>query len=254
VVAFHKTFYRPDNATLVLVGDLDRAEANRWVDKYFGPLKRPAAPIPRVTAAEPPQTKQRRISYTSKSAPLPGTLIAYHIPPQRSADTAALNVVETLLGRGPSSRLRVALIDGGLASQVIANADTRQQPGLFYVYAIANGGKTTHDLEAALEQQIARLRDEPVSAAELDKAKTQSIAALVRSLQTHDNVAQALVRAAVIDGDPGAVNREAAGYLRVTAADVQRVARKYLTMNNSTVVAYEAAAAAPSPAATGAPK
>jgi zinc protease len=254
VIAFHKTFYRPDNATLVLVGDLDRAQANRWVDKYFGPLKKPAAKIPRVTATEPPQTTQRRVTYASKTAPLPATVIAYHIPAQRSADTAALNIVETLLGRGPSSRLRVALVDGGLASQVAANADTRQQPGLFFVYAIANGGKTTHDLEVALEQQIARLRDEPVSPAELDKAKTQAIAALVRSLETHDNVAQALVRAAVIDGDPSAVNREAPGYVRVSAADVQRVARTYLTTNNSTVVAYEAAAAPAVPGATGAPK
>jgi len=241
VIAFHTTFYRPDNATLVLVGDLDPAQANAWVDKYFGPLEKPSAAIPRVTAVEPVQTKQRRATYVSKSAPLPAALIAYHIPPERSADTGALNVIETLLGRGPSSRLRSALVDGGIASQAVANADTRQQAGVFEVYAIANAGKTTSDLEAALEGQIARLRDEPVSAAELDKAKTQAIAALVRSLQTHDNVAQALVRAAVLDGDPGAVNRAAPEYARVTPADVQRVARKYLTTSNSAVVAYETA-------------
>ena len=244
VIAFHKTFYRPDNATLVLVGDLDPAQANAWVDKYFGPLKKPAEAIPRVTVVEPPHTKQRRITYTSKNAPLPATVIAYHVPPERSADTAALNVAETLLGRGASARLRHALVDGGIASQVVANADTRQQAGLFYVYAIANSGKTTKDLETALAREVARLRDEPVAADELDKAKTQAIAALVRSLQTHDNVAQALVRAAVIDGDPGVVNRAAPEYLRVTAADVQRVARKYLIDGNSTVVAYETAASA----------
>jgi zinc protease len=249
VIAFHTTFYRPDNATLVLVGDFDPAQANGWVDKYFGSLKKPAGRIPRVTAAEPPQTKQRRVTYTSKSAPLPASLLVYHIPPERSADTPALNVIETLLGTGPSSRLRVALVDGGMASQVVANADTRQQAGLFDVYAIANAGKTTRDLESALERQVARLRDEHVPAAELEKAKTQAIAALVRSLQTHDNVAQALVRAAVIDGDPGLVNRAAPEYVRVTAADVQRVARKYLTPSNSTVIAYETA-----PAAAGAPK
>ena len=153
-----------------------------------------------------------------------------------------LDVIEALLGRGPSSRLRAAIIDGGLASQAVANADSRQQSGLFDVYAIANAGHTTGDLQAALEIQVARLRDEPVSADELDKAKTQSIAVLVRRLQTHDNVAQALVRAAVIQGDPGAVNRLAGEYGAVTAADVQRVARKYLTVANSTVVAYQTAA------------
>ena len=249
VIAFHTTFYRPDNATVVLVGDLDPAQANAWVDKYFGPLRKPAAKIPRVTAVEPVQTKQRRVTYTSKSAPLPASLIAYHIPPQRSADTPALNVLEMLLGSGPSSRLRTALVDGGIASQTAANADTRQQAGLFEVYAIANAGKTTGELESALARQVARVRDEPIPAAELEKAKTQAIASLVRSLQTHDNVAQALVRAAVLDGDPGLVNRAAPEYAKVTAADVARVARTYLTVANSTVVAYETAAPA-----TGAPK
>ena len=243
VVAFHTTFYRPDNATLVLVGDLDPGQANAWVDKYFGPLKKPSAPIPRVTVVEPVQTKQRRVTYTSKSAPLPASLIAYHIPAERSADSAALIVIGSLLGSGPSSRLRTALVDGGLASVAVANADTRQQPGLFEVYAIANAGKTTSELEAALAREVARLRDEPVPGAELDKAKTQTSAALVRQLQTHDNVAQALVRTAVLDGDPGLVNRAAPAISRVTAADVQRVARKYLTAGNSTVVAYETAAA-----------
>jgi zinc protease len=242
VIAFHTTFYRPDNATLVLVGDLDPAQANTWVDKYFGPLAKPAAAIPRVTIAEPPQTRQRRITYTSKSAPLPATVIAYHIPPQRSADTPVLDIIETLLGRGPSSRLRAALVDRGLASQIMANADTRQQAGLFEVSAFANNGKSTHDLETALAEQVGRLRVETVAPAELEKAKTQVLAALVRQLQTHDNVAQALVRAAVIDGDPGAVNRAAPAYARVTAADVRRVARTYLTVAGSTVIAYETAA------------
>jgi zinc protease len=241
VIAFHSTFYRPDNAVLVLVGDLDPAQANAWVDKYFGALRKPSAAIPRVTVVEPEQKVQRQISYVSKNAPLPATLIAYHIPPAKAADTAALDVIEALLGRGPSSRLRAAIVDGGLGSTAVANANSRQQAGLFDVYAIANAGHTTSDLQTALEAQIARLRNEPVSADELDKAKTQTIAGLVRQLQTHDQVAQALVRAAVVRGEAGAVNRLAAEYGAVSAADVQRVARKYLTVANSTVVAYQTA-------------
>jgi zinc protease len=241
VIAFHTTFYRPDNAVLVLVGDLDPAQANAWVDKYFGALRKPSAAIPRVTVTEPRQTQERQISYVSKNAPLPATLIAYHVPAARAADTAVLDVIEALLGRGPSSRFRTAIVDGGLASQAVANADSRQQAGLFAVYAIANAGHGTGDLQSALEQQIARLRDEPVPPDELEKAKTQTVAALVRQLQTHDNVAQALVRAAVVDGDPGAVNRLPGEYAAVTAADVQRVARAYLTPANSTVVAYQTA-------------
>ncbi len=248
VVAFHTMFYRPDNAVLVLVGDLDPVQADAWVDRYFGPLRKPSAAIPRVTVVEPKQKAQWTISYVSKSAPLPATSIVYHVPAARDADKAVIDVIESLLGRGPSSRLRTAIVDGGLASQSFAYTDARQQAGLFAVYAIANAGHSNADLQAALERQIARLRDELVPGDELDKAKTQTIAALVRQLQTHDDVAQALVRAAVVAGDPAAVNRLPARYAAVTADDVQRVARAYLTKANSTVIAYKTASS-PAPAA-----
>ncbi|MEA2666303.1 MAG: zinc protease, partial [Candidatus Eremiobacteraeota bacterium] len=252
VRAFHTTFYRPDNAVLVIAGDFDPAQANAWADRYFGPLRKPAAAIPRVTAVEPAQTQPRRVRYASKSAPLPGTLIAYHVPEARSPDTAVLGIIDALLANGASARLRTVLVDRDrVASQVSVISDERQQPGLFALWAIANAGKTPRDLEPALLAQVARLRDEDVPAAELDKAKTLAVSDLVRSRQTHDNLAQALVRAAVIDGDPGAVNRDADAYGRVTAADVRRVARAYLTAANSTTIEYDTAAAA---AAQGASK
>jgi zinc protease len=252
VRAFHTTFYRPDNAVLVIAGDFDPAQADAWVDRYFGPLRKPAAAIPRVTAVEPAQTQPRRVRYASKSAPLPGTLIAYHVPEARSPDTAVLGIIDALLANGASARLRTVLVDRDrVASQVSVISDERQQPGLFALWAIANAGKTPRDLEPALLAQVARLRDEDVPADELDKAKTLAVSDLVRSRQTHDNLAQALVRAAVIDGDPGAVNRDADAYGRVTAADVRRVARAYLTATNSTTIEYDTAAAA---AAQGASK
>ena len=241
--AFHTTYYRPDNAVLVLVGDFDPAQANAWVDRYFGALRKPAAAIPRVTAVEPAQTAQRRVTYASKSAPLPAAVIAYHVPAASSSDGPVLDVVEALLGRGASARLRSALIDrAGVASQIYANADERQQPGVFDVMAIASAGHTSADLVAALGAEVARLRDEPVAPDELERAKTQEISAVVRQLQTHDQVAQALARAVVVNGDPNDLNRYPSAYLRVTQRDVQRVARRYLTVANSTVVEYETAA------------
>jgi zinc protease len=251
VRAFHTTFYRPDNAVLVIAGDFDPAQAGAWVDRYFGPLRKPAAAIPRVTVVEPPQTQARRERYVSKSAPLPGTLIAYHVPAARSSDAAVLSIIGALLSDGASARLRTALVDRErVASQVSVIDDERQQPGLFALWAVANAGKTPRDLEPALVAEIARLRDETVPADELDKAKTLAVSALVRSRQTHDNVAQALVRAAVIDGDPNAVNRDAESYANVTAADVRRVARDYLTSANSTTIEYDTAASAAQGAST----
>jgi zinc protease len=252
VRAFHTTFYRPDNAVLVIAGDFDPAQANGWVDRYFGPLRKPGAAIPRVTAVEPAQAQPHRVRYVSKSAPLSGALIAYHVPAARSADTPVLAIIDALLANGASARLRTVLVDRDrVASQVSVVSDGRQQPGLFALWAVANAGKTPRDLEPALLAQVARLRDEDVPADELDKAKTLAVSDLVRSRQTHDNLAQALVRAAVIDGDPGAVNRDADAYGRVSAADVRRVARAYLTSANSTTVEYDTAATA---AAQGASK
>ena len=239
VVAFHRTFYRPDNAVLVVVGDLDPVQANAWIDKYFGRVPKPAAPIPRVTLVEPPQTAERTYTYRAANVPLPAVEYAYHIPEWRHPDAAALDIVETLLGMGKSSRLYQSLVyHQRVATSAHAGADLREQPGLFSLRAIASTGSPIEAVRAALDAEMARLHGELPSSAEMERVRTQIASSFVRSRQTYNNIALALVRSAVERDDPGALNSDLDRYRAVTAADVQRVARRYLTPENRTTIEY----------------
>jgi zinc protease len=239
VVAFHRTFYRPDNAVLVVVGDFDPVQANAWIDKYFGRVPKPDAPIPRVTAVEPAQTAERTFTYRAANVPLPAIEYAYHIPEWRHPDAPALDIVETLLGMGKSSRLYQSLVyRQRVATAAHASADLREQPGLFSFRAIASTGMPIERVREALDAEIARLRDELPAAAEMERVRTQIASSFVRSRQTYNNIAVALVRSAVERDDPGALNSDLDRYRAVTDADVQRVARKYLTLENRTTIEY----------------
>ncbi|HCB76174.1 MAG TPA: peptidase M16, partial [Sphingomonas bacterium] len=169
--AFHATYYRPDNAVLVVAGNFDPKQLDAWVDKYFAGIKKPDRPIPRVTVAEPEPTAAKRYTVYEPNTPLPAVLVSYPIPPANSPDAAALSVLNTVLAGGENSRLYQSLVYRyQTAAQAASFYDSKQGTGLFSVYAILAGGKTAAEGEAGLTAEIARLRDAPVTAAELAEA------------------------------------------------------------------------------------
>jgi zinc protease len=239
VVAFHTTYYRPDNAVLVVAGDLDVDETLGWIGRYFGKIGTPATPIPRVRVVEPEQTAQRTYEYRAPNVPLAALEQAYHIPAASHPDAAALDVLETLLGYGRSSRLYASLVyDRQLATSAYASADLREQPGLFSVRFTCARGVALADARAALEIELERVSTLPPGDAELERVRTQIASSVVRSHQTNNGIALMLVRATTERGDPEVVNGDLARYLAVTPDDVQRVARTYLRTANRTVVEY----------------
>lgn len=239
VVAFHTTFYRPDNAVLVVAGDLEVDRTMEWIERYFGSIPTPPGSVPRVGIVEPPQTAERTYLYRAANVPLPAVEEAYHIPSAAHPDAAALDVLETLLGAGRSSRLYTSLVYGKqLASSAYASADLREHAGLFGVRVTCAAGVELADARAALTVELDRVRDELPDQLELERVKTQIASALVRSRQTHSGVALALVRSTTERGDPEAVNGDLARYLAVSAEDVRRVARTYLRAENRTVIEY----------------
>ncbi|MCP8892656.1 M16 family metallopeptidase [Sphingomonas faeni] len=239
VRAFHATYYRPDNAILVVSGNFDTAQLNGWVDQYFARIKKPAAAIPRVTVAEPARTKAVTRTVYEPNTPLPAVLVSYHVPADRDADSAALTVLNAVLATGESSRLYENVVyRDQLAQSAEAFLDTKQSTGNLVVYAIMAGGKTPEAGEAALKREIARFRDAPVSAAELAEAKNEILTQSIQSRETAEGKASTLAAAVLIDGDPQAADKQLAAISRVTAADIQRVARKYLGENQSATIRY----------------
>ncbi|WP_343526355.1 pitrilysin family protein [Sphingomonas sp.] len=239
VRAFHATYYRPDNAVLVVSGNFDPAQLDRWVDQYFAGIRRPTIPIPRVTVVEPPRTQAVSRTVYEPNTPLPAVLISYHIPPERSADMPALTVLNAILSSGESSRLYEDLVyRDQLAQSAGTMLDTKQSTGNLVAYAMMASGRPAAEGESALKKEIARLRDAPVSAAELAEAKNELLTSALKQRETAEGKASIIANSVIVDGDPTAADRQVAAIQGVTAADIQRVARAYLNDRQSATIRY----------------
>ncbi len=239
VIKFHNTYYRPDNATVVVVGDFDQKQLDTWVDKYFAPIPKPNIGLPRVNVVEPARTGEKRFMEYAPNVPLKGVAFTFLVPSTKSDDAPALRMMATILSQGRSSRLYQSLVyQQQLATSANAQADLREDAGMFNFTSFVANGKKPEDVEAALNAEIKKLQDAPVSAAELEKAKNQILTGQLRQRETSLGKSNALGRAAVILGDPNLVNKDLDRLQAVTAADIQRVARKYLTANNRYVIYY----------------
>ena len=249
VRSFYQTFYRPDNATLVVVGDFEPKQLDAWIDRYFGRIPKRSGPIPRVAVREPTRTAERRYNETAPNVPLPAVVMTYLTPGIASADADAIQVLDAILSDGESSRLYRSLVyTQQIAAEAYSYADLRTDNGLLIVGVVAAGGKDLGAAEKAALAEIEKVRAQPVSAAELAKAKNRLITGALRERETADGKASALGAAAVLLGDPNRVNTDIARLQAVTAADVRRVARQYLTQKNRVVIRYAAAPAKKEPA------
>lgn len=238
VQQFHSTYYRPDNATFVIVGDFDQRQLDVWIDKYLLPLSKPARPLPRVQVKEPPRTAEIRLTEYGKND-LPAVGLTYLVPRQADPDSDALRVADAILSAGESSRLYNSLVyNQQLAAEVDSRADLREDVSLFVVIAVLSEGKKPDEAERALLAEIKKLQDTPVTAAELEKAKNQLITDQLRQRETSNGKALALGEAAVLLGDAARVNTDLSRLQAVSAADIQRVMKKYFTQSNRLVLHY----------------
>ena len=253
VRSFYRTWYVPNNATLVIAGDLDPALTMKWIEAYFGPIPQGPA-LRREVTPEPAQTAERReVAYDAK-APLAAVILTYHVPAAKNPDLYPLQVASRILSEGESSRLyRQLVYERQIAVAAGGQAFSLEDPGVFFFYAYLQQGQKPEAGEAALQAEIERLRAEPVSAAELEKAKNQIVAQQVFGRDKAEEKANAIGKAAVILGDVSLVNHELDRYQKVTAEDVQRVARSYFTTQNRTTVFFLPAAMRPAPAPGSAP-
>jgi zinc protease len=235
---FHATYYRPDNATLVVVGDFDPKQLDAWVDKYFAPIPKPNRPLPRVATKESTRREEKRFTEYGIND-LPAVGLTYLTPERSHPDYEALEIAQAILGVGASSRLYHSLVyRQQLVAEVEATADTREDVSLFLVTAVVSEGKKPADVERAILDEIKKLQDVPVTQAELNKAKNQLITSMLRERESSDGKALALAEAAVMLGDPNLANTDLARLQAVTSADVQRVMKKYFTSSNRLVLYY----------------
>ena len=192
-----------------------------------------------MSVKEPERTAERRITHYGANIPLPAIALTYLAPPEKNADAEPLQVAATILSEGESSRLYKSLIyDLQIAQSADVTTDLREDASVVYFTVVLASGKRPEDVEKALLAEVKKVQDGGVTAAELDKAKNQLMTNELRQRETSNGKALALGSSAVLLGDANRVNTDLARLQAVTAADVQRVMKKYFTTKNQLVIYY----------------
>ncbi len=239
VKAFHSTFYRPDNAALVVVGDFKPEELDGWIKKYFGAVAKPSTKIPRVTVKEPPRKADKHDVSYSPRAPLPAVALTYLGPSIRSNDAPALSLVSEILAGGDSSRLYQTMVyEQQVVQSVSCDSDLREDLGLLAFRLILASGKTVAEAERSLSNEIEQVLKNGVTEAELDKAKSRFLTEKLEERETVNGKASALGQAVVVYGDATRVNTDLAKLQAVTTAEVKEVMNRYITGKKKVTVEY----------------
>jgi len=227
---FHRTYYRPDNATLVIVGDFEPTVARSLVEREFSKVPRPTGTVPRNIPQEPKRTSELRVTI-EEDWPLPAVVVAYPITYDGNPDSYPLHVAAKVLSDGASSRIHQRLVyKERLALSAFGQANLIEDPNLFYAVAVVAPGQSPAKAADALIEEMDRLVTAPITARELQRAKNQFARDYVIGRQTVQGKASMLAHAVVLHkGDVGTADGEFDIFQKMTVEDVQRVARTYFT-------------------------
>lgn len=236
VSQFFKTYYAPNNAVLVLVGDFKTPDALAKLEKYFGAIPaQPAPPSPDMS--EPKQSAERRKTVEDPLAQIARLDIGFKIPPGNTPDWYALYVLGEILSTGQSSRLYQALVrDKQVVLQANAGTFERRGPSLFLVDLFIAPGKDTKDVEKLVYDELERVKKDGVTDAELQKVRMEVKRGKVEQLEGTLYRAEALGENAVFYNDPNVINTGNDKLLSVTKDQIQKAARTYLIDSNRTVL------------------
>jgi predicted Zn-dependent peptidase len=233
--SYHDVRYAPNNAVGVVIGDVSLEQVRKLAEKYFGSI--PAGPEPpRVETREPEQKGERRfvVEHTAN----PKLMIGYHKPVYPDPDAAALDVLESILAGGRTSRLYKSIFEEQQLTAEepnVSNGPGERYENLMIIEALPRSPHTLDEVEKAILAEIEKVKKEPVSERELERVRNQLDANMIRSLGSNIGIAFQVAVGQLYYGDYHAMFRDFERAKKVTAADIQRVANKYLTEQNRTV-------------------
>jgi len=232
---FFEKYYAPSNLTISIVGDVDPDQIKQLAEKYFGRIPSGPKPDP-VETVEPPQLGERRVVVEDQAQPF--VLIGYHKPDIHHPDDAVFDALTDIVGMGRTSRLYKSLVKEkkiAVYASGFQGMPGNKYPSLFLFYAYPARGRTNQESEEAIYEEIEKLKNELVTPEELAKAKTRARASLVRQLASNSGLAAQLTFYHVLTGDWRNLFKQLDKIDKVTAEDIQRVAKEYFTTKNRTV-------------------
>ncbi|CAN5137577.1 pitrilysin family protein [soil metagenome] len=245
VRSFFDTFYAPNNAALVVVGDFDPGQALAWVEQYFGDI--PPAEVPPIPdLSEPRQEKEIRSQKVDSLAQRPGLAIAYHAPPRNTPEWYAMGLLDQILLQGDDSLLHQALVrERGMSADVsgginvgLGNMFNYNGPMLWTAYLYHDAGTAPVDILAAVDSVIGGVQSAPIDTAALERARVKLRSALYDALAGSFGFGRAdlLASFALFDGDPDRINRLEAEFAKVTPELLRATAQEYLRPTNRSVL------------------
>lgn len=238
-IAFNKKFYNPNNATLVIAGDIEVEKTKKLIQDYFGSIPNYGDPIKRTLITEDPITAEIKDSYTDSNIQIPAKVLAYRTPKRTDKDAYVLDYISTILTGGKSSRMYKNMVeDKKMALQVLAFANSNEDYGSYIMGALPLGNVGLDKLQAEMEVEIEKLQTELISEREFQKLQNQFENNFVNSNSSIAGIANSLARYHVLLGDTDLINKEIEIYKSITREDIRTVAKKYLNKNQRLNLEY----------------
>lgn len=237
-LAFNKKFYVPNNAVLVVAGDIDIPAAKKMIEDYFGPIPR-GADIDRNLAKEDPITTAIAAKAYDPNIQIPAVVTAYRTPSFKSRDSRVLDMISTYLSDGPSSKLYKKLVDDKkMALQTGAFNIAQEDYSMYVVFGLPQGDNKLGDLVSEMDEEIVKIQNELISNRDYQKLLNKFENGFVNSNASVEGIANSLARYHMLYGDTSLINNEIDIYRSITREEIRDVANKYLNPNQRLVLEY----------------
>ncbi|WP_378179452.1 M16 family metallopeptidase [Aquimarina sp. SS2-1] len=231
-IAFNQKYYNPNNATLVVAGDINIEDTKKMISDYFGPIKNNGEKTIRKVIQEDPITTEIKATETDANIQIPAKVLVYRTPKQTEKDAYVLNYISAILTGGNSSRMQKNMVeDKKMALQVIAFTDAQEDYGTYIMGALPLGNVGLDKLQAEMDAEIEKLQNELITEREFKKLQNQFENQFVNSNSSIEGIANSLARYNMLYDDTSLINKEIEIYRSITREDIQNVAKKYLNKN-----------------------
>ncbi|HEY6143895.1 MAG TPA: pitrilysin family protein [Flavobacterium sp.] len=236
--AFNKKFYIPNNATLVVAGQIDIAQTKEWIQKYFGAIKK-GEPLQKQTFVEEPITQTIKATYQDPNIQIPAIVTAYRTPSMKTRDARVLDLISSYLSDGKSSKLYKKIVDDKkMALQIGAFNYSQEDYGMYIIYGLPMGNFTLTDLQKEMDEEIVKLQTDLISEKDYQKLQNVFDNQFVNSNANVEGIAENLAKYQMLYGDIHLINKEIDIYHSITREEIREVAKKYLNPNQRLILDY----------------